>query len=46
MEEEEEGWMREREKRRRGEGVNRRIGEGLLPINKSMLFDMPLLVNH
>jgi hypothetical protein len=38
--------MGERVKRRRGEGVNRRIGEGLLLINRSMLFDMPFMANH
>jgi hypothetical protein len=33
-------------KRRRGERVKRRKGDGLLLINKSMLFDMPLLASH
>jgi hypothetical protein len=31
---------------RKGEGKQRRRGEGLQLINKSMLFDMPLLANH
>jgi hypothetical protein len=33
-------------KARRGERVKRRKGDGLLIINESTPFDMPLLANH